>query len=172
MTSLKQFERKLDKLQDDVDYHGKTLNELRSLVSNLSAGTLVNPDVKLDDNPKCSRTGKSPKTNTVQQYDEVSANRNLLVSDRKKQSIQPLPSKMQEKWLVKNQGFFTNTTQKSLRCSPCYVTHKASSPTSIPVKNSTKSLKSTRLSKAEAPRKATTLRTQNRSDKMRSVINS
>lgn len=39
--SFKQFESKLDKLQQDVDFHGKTLSELRTMVSNLSGGAIL-----------------------------------------------------------------------------------------------------------------------------------
>ncbi|KAF9407744.1 hypothetical protein HW555_012335 [Spodoptera exigua] len=49
MTSFEHFEKKLDKLQDDVKTHGQTLSDLRNMVTVLSAGTLASADGKSDD---------------------------------------------------------------------------------------------------------------------------
>lgn len=167
ISSLKQFERKLDKLQDDVDFHGKTLKALRSLVTGLSIGNLANPDVKPEDNNYSKRIlnskNKVYKTNTTDiQYDELpSNNKDLKTQIKRKRAVQPLPSKIQEKWFVQNQTVSQRTFR---RCNPRHVMNKASSPRAVPVKNSLKSLKSMRPSKAEAPRKATTLRTPKGTD--------
>lgn len=49
MTSFKHFENKLDKLQEDVNHHGKTLTELRTMVTNLSSGSMFSTDAKTSD---------------------------------------------------------------------------------------------------------------------------
>lgn len=63
ITSFKKFEKKLDKLQDDVKYHGHTLSELRVMVANLSNGTKLNPDGQHEE-PKLLN-----KTTTMQLHD-------------------------------------------------------------------------------------------------------
>ncbi|CAB3229112.1 unnamed protein product [Arctia plantaginis] len=49
MNSFKHFEKKLDKLQDDVNYQGQTLLDLRVMMMNLSAGHIGSPDAKSDE---------------------------------------------------------------------------------------------------------------------------
>lgn len=49
MNSFKHFENKLDMLQEDVNYNGKTLSDLRTMVTNLSGGTVVSADGKSSD---------------------------------------------------------------------------------------------------------------------------
>lgn len=89
MNSFRQFEKKLDKLQDDVKIHGSTLSDLRVMVANLSVA--INADNYIDDI-------KHPiKRNTAIQYDERYLDHPIRM--RRKNAIIPLPSKLKAKSL-------------------------------------------------------------------------
>ncbi|KOB65415.1 Type II secretion system F domain-containing protein [Operophtera brumata] len=85
LNSFKQFERKLDKLQNDLSYHGQSLNTLRSLVVNLSARTVSNPDVQQE-------PVKRVLKNTAVQS-EPQAEEHVTVKPKRRHSIRPLPTK-------------------------------------------------------------------------------
>lgn len=149
MTSFKQFEKKLDKLQDDVSYHGQTLNDLRVLVANLSAGTIANPDYKPEE------TKRTLRKSTAIQYDNFDDN---IIKTRRKNAVQPFPAKIKAR-SFQNQG-------SRIHAMPFHGKLNVS-PKASPAKHSHKSL---RPSKAEAPRKATMLRTGKKPDKKRSKV--
>lgn len=89
VSSIKHFEKKIDKLQEDVNYHGHTLSELRVMVANLSAGTLMTPDTRVD-------SMKRSVNNTAIQYDERFHIEEPLKTKRKN-ALQPFPSKIKVK---------------------------------------------------------------------------
>lgn len=150
MSSFKQFERKLDKLQDDVSYHGQTLNDLRTLVASLSAGTIANPDLRPEE-PK-----RSQRKSTAIQYDNFVEP--IVVKTRRKNAIQAFPAK------IKARSF---QSQGSRMYEVPFLSKLNASPKGSPAKRSHKSL---RPCKAEAPRKATMLRTGKNTEKKRSKI--
>ncbi|XP_049877288.1 uncharacterized protein LOC126374641 [Pectinophora gossypiella] len=133
MSSFKQFERKLDKLQDDVNYHGNTLSELRTMVVNLAVA--VNAEQRTEE-------VKMPKKAIGVQYEEH--------KPRRLETLQPLPSKLKAKSL--------QDQKYGLQPSVAPAQKKGS----MPVVG-----KHHRPRKAEAPRKATTLRNQKTTDKKR-----
>ncbi|XP_028169088.1 uncharacterized protein LOC114359043 [Ostrinia furnacalis] len=138
MTAFKQFEKKLDKLQDDVNYHGQTLTDLRIMVANLTAPA----DVRMTQDGKTEIPKRpSRKTTAIQyEFDEP-------LKVKRKTAIQPLPSKIKAKSF---QG-----PKYGLRMSGI------DAPFMNKMPSSPKTTKhSVRLSKADAPRKATTLRSQ------------
>lgn len=66
MNSFKHFEKKLDKLQDDVNYQGQTLLDLRVMMMNLSAGHIGSPDAKSDEMKRPRN-----KTESMQHEDKI-----------------------------------------------------------------------------------------------------
>lgn len=141
MNSFKQFEKKLDKLHDDVNTHGNALSELRIMVSNLAASVCT--DNKFEDQARV------PKKNIGVQYDKR--------FDIIRQSNRiPL-------------SFPTKLTSKSLQEQP-KISHMAKDTPflqkmSTPIMN-----KHRRNRKTEAPRKATTLRPQKGAEKHGKII--
>lgn len=148
MNSFKTFEKKIDKLQNDVDYHGETLNDLRSMVNNLSLNTVCNPDGKFD------VTKPSIKKNTAIQYENKTHVGQPSYNCKRKNSIQPSPIKIKSK-IVR--------AEKSENKSS-FATTNANNIQGIPRK------RSPRPRKAEAPRKANILQNQTVIAKKRSKL--
>ncbi|XP_004933461.1 uncharacterized protein LOC114239265 [Bombyx mandarina] len=146
MISFKHFEKKLDKLQDDVNDHGKTLGDLKTMVSKLSQNTVIGPESKLDD-------WRVPfKTSASVQYEETK--RDSCSVPKRKKNIQPLPIKSKAKSL-QNQNII-----------------EAAFPISVPPKIIRK--RSPRTRKVETPRKTPTLRShkglENKHSKLKEQI--
>ncbi|XP_053614613.1 uncharacterized protein LOC128677648 [Plodia interpunctella] len=137
LSAFKLFEKKLDKLQDDVNSHGQTLSDLRNLVSNLAIGVDPKIQLKLDD--------KRLKKSMAVQYDNHPNKQSDGFKTKRKNTIQSLPSKLKPK------GYPTPTIigMRPLVESP-FGRH-ASMP---------KMKHAPRLGKTSSLRKATTLRTQ------------
>lgn len=136
INSFKQFEKKLDKLQDDVSSHGNALSELRIMVSNLAAS--VTSDIKVGD------SARGPKKNIGVQYDKR--------FDKVRQS-----NRIQL-------TFPNKRTSKSFLEQP-KISHMAKDAPFL-LKMSTPMMnKHRRIRKTEAPRKATTLRPQKGAEK-------
>lgn len=134
MSAFKDFEKKLDKLQEEVKYHGNTLLELHSMVTNLSSN-----DQRLYEEAKeQKRSKKSQRHEDLFNFDEAFKN--------KPKSLQPLPPKLRT---FPNKKYI----MRSSNTEPTLVNHVITSP-----KSPTKIFN--RPHKAESPRKATTLRTQ------------
>ncbi|CAH0695674.1 unnamed protein product [Spodoptera exigua] len=153
MTSFEHFEKKLDKLQDDVKTHGQTLSDLRNMVTVLSAGTLASADGKSDDYRRPGR-----KTTAIQYEDKT----HLEDSTRSKRrnASQPLPNKLKAKSIPSQK-------MKTPLISPIQVhVHNCSevSAKSVGLKHAQRHMK------AEAPRKATTIRSQKTLEKKRSKM--
>ncbi|XP_072942897.1 uncharacterized protein [Epargyreus clarus] len=140
MSSFKHFEKKLDKLQEDVDYHGHTLSELRVMVANLSAGTMMTPDTHIE-------SMKRSVNNTAIQYDE-----RFHIEEppktKRKSALQPFPSKIKAKSLQSQKYGVKRTTD-----APYRINKLPSSP-----KSTGKHF--ARHRKVETPCKATMLRAQ------------
>lgn len=122
MASFRQFEKKLDKLQDDVNFHGHTLSELRGMVSNLSAaiGAEIHEDLK-----------RMPRRTVATQYDErfhLEGSR-----QRRKNAIQPLINQLKAKSL-QDQKYGLKATAES----PFYM-QKMSTPLVGKIKKTRKS---------------------------------
>lgn len=141
MTAFKQFEKKLDKLQDDVNYHGQTLTDLRIMVANLSGPVdmRVNNEVKTEVPKRPSR-----KTTAIQYEDRAPED----PKHRRKTAVQPFPSK------IKAKSFIGPKYGMRMSMEPPFLSKMPSSP------RSTKLSVRPRPSKADSPRKATTLRSQ------------
>lgn len=92
LSSFKQFEKKLDKLQDDVNYHGHTLSELHVMLANISGGNILNNfnSEKLEDMKKFvnKTTAMHPDSNF---YHEKP------IKTKRRGTMQPLPSKLTSK---------------------------------------------------------------------------
>lgn len=147
MTAFKQFEKKIDKLQDDVNYHGQTLTDLRIMVANLTAPA----DHRTNLEGKFDVPKRPSKKTTAIQYE---SDEPLKV--KRKAAIQPLPSKIKA---------------KSFQGPKFGVRSGLEAPFANKMPSSPKVTKhSPRPSKADAPRKATTLRSQkaNKVEKRRS----
>lgn len=138
MSTFKQFEKKLDKLQDDVNYHGQTLSQVHVMLANISGGTMLNNinDNKLDDVKRYvnKTTAMHPEAN----HDKTKT---------KRRNLQPLAPKI---------------TAKSFQIDK-YGIKTRDSPNARMIKSSSSNknvLNGKRLKqrKGEAPRKATTLR--------------
>lgn len=136
MNSFKQFEKKLDKLLDDVNTHGNALSELRIMVSNLS--TALCTDNKFGDPVRISK--KNIGIQYGKRFDIIRQGNRIPLS---------FPSKL---------------TSKSLQEQPkiCHIAKDApfQQKMSTPMMN-----KHRRIRKTEAPRKATTLRPQKGAEK-------
>lgn len=89
LSSFKQFEKKLDKLQDDVNYHGHTLSELHVMIANISGGNILNnfKSEKLEEMKKLvnKTTAMHPDSNF---YHEKP------IKTKRRGTMQPPPSKM------------------------------------------------------------------------------
>lgn len=143
MATFKHFEKKLDKLQDDVNFHGQTLSDLRTMVTNLSGGTILGADGKFEDNRR------PLKKNTAIQYEDKIYNEEPIKTKRKN-AVQPLPTKVKASF----------QSQKPSKVSPMESpTHVQTTVTKM--ESSQKALKhAQRHRKAEAFRKPNTIRTQ------------
>lgn len=152
MTSFKHFEKKLDKLQDDVNLHGQTLSDLRAMVTNLSGGNIISADGKSDDNRRPLK-----KTTAIQYEDKPHFEE--PIKTKRKNAVQPLPTKLKAK---------SFQSQKGSKMSPL------TSPFHVHVNNietNPKVMKhAQRHRKAEAPRKATTIRAHKVLEKKRSKL--
>ncbi|OWR51315.1 hypothetical protein KGM_204647 [Danaus plexippus plexippus] len=131
--SFRQFEKKLDQLQDDVTFHGHTLSELRVMIANLSS---TNPEKKMNDVQKLPS-----KTPTIPAEDNIHG-----TGIKRKSSMQPSPSRV---------------TRKNYQ-SPKLGMRHVKEPHELPKINTSPTIRASkrtsRQRKAEAPRKATTLR--------------
>ncbi|KAJ2948698.1 hypothetical protein O0L34_g7953 [Tuta absoluta] len=123
LNSFKQFEKKLDKLQSDVSFHGKTLDDLRALVAKLS---LANRQ----ENP------------TTSQKRTISSQCETVPIRRAAMAVRPMKAKSL-------QGRYDKPP-----LLPSYLQAKKGSLPAVTTKNYP------RPKKAQAPRKATTLRQQ------------
>ncbi|CAG9564245.1 unnamed protein product [Danaus chrysippus] len=130
--SFKQFEKKLDQLQDDVTFHGHTLSELRVMIANLSN---TNPEKKINDVQKLPSKTPTPAEDNIHG-----------TGMKRKSSMQPSPSR---------------ATRKNYQ-SPKFSMKHSKEPYELPKINTSPTIRalkrSSRQRKAEAPRKATTLR--------------
>lgn len=96
MSSIKHFERKLDKLQDDMNSQSQTLSELRMMVLNLSAGNIASPDTRSED------VNRRPLKRTMAiQYDDKPVS--LKDSGKLKRKSPNPPIAIQKKSLLQNQ---------------------------------------------------------------------
>ncbi|XP_035435593.2 uncharacterized protein LOC118266298 [Spodoptera frugiperda] len=156
MTSFKHFEKKLDKLQNDVKTHGQTLSDLRNMVTTLSAGTLASADGKTDDNWRPGR-----KTTAIQHDEKPSVD--TITKSRRKNAIQPLPNKLKAKNMA-------NQKTKTPVISPIKV--RVHNCTDVNTKDvgCVGSKHTERLRKVEAPRKATIIRSQKAIENKRSKM--
>ncbi|CAK1550800.1 unnamed protein product [Leptosia nina] len=152
MSSFKHFEKKLDKLQDDVNFHGHTLTELRVMVANLSGG-ILNAETK-QENTKHSAN----KTTAVQPDDPI--NSNGVMNTKRKNTIQPFISKIQTK-SYQGSKYVSKNNAKEVP----FINKLPSSP-----KTGMGGKRASRQRKGEAPRKATTLRSQKEVAKKRSKM--
>ncbi|XP_034835033.1 uncharacterized protein [Maniola hyperantus] len=144
LSSFKQFEKKLDKLQDEVSYHGQTLTDLRVMIANLSGSTWYDTKANYE---KC--VSKTTAMDSFH-FDES--------AKTKRKCLQPLhlPSKVVPKSF---QG--TKYGMKpSKEPDHCNVKKMASAP-----KTSIGSKRVQRPKKGEAPRKANPLRPKKASAK-------
>ncbi|KAI5640159.1 hypothetical protein NE865_07416 [Phthorimaea operculella] len=123
MSSFKQFEKKLDKLQSDVSFHGKTLSELRALVANLSGAN------------KTEESKQSQKKTMSSQCESLPA--------RRPEAIRPLKAKS-----------FQGRNCCHVKPAQQFLQPKKGSLPAVTTKHHP------RPNKAQAPRKATTLRPQ------------
>lgn len=149
MGSFKQFEKKIDKLQEDVSSHGQTLEELRHLVAHISGSTLELLETRTDEGKRLQQ-----KTAGIQ-YDNYVYDPPLF-KPRRKNAIRALPTKLKAKsvQIMHNDG--------------AYIKNRLlANAKGLPGKHSSKNI---RHSKAEAPRKATTLRTQKQFDCIRKTV--
>lgn len=136
LSSFRLFEKKLDKLQDDVSYHGQTLTDLRVMLANLSGGTLYNA-----------------KGDNAQVVNKKTAMDNPHIEDylkrKRKSVIQPLsPASKVVPGAHQGHKYGINPTKDF-----AIITEKIAPP-----KFDVGPKRPTRQGKAEAPRKATTLR--------------
>ncbi|XP_022816633.1 uncharacterized protein LOC111349636 [Spodoptera litura] len=155
MTSFKHFEKKLDKLQNDVKTHGQTLSDLRNMVTTLSAGTLASADGRSDDNWRSGR-----KTTAIQHEGKASVED--TTRSKRKNAIRPLPSKLKAKNMT-NQKIKAPIPPIQVRVHNCTdVNNKAVGGVG--------SKHAQRQRKAEAPRKATTIRSQKALENKRSKM--
>ncbi|CAH0590517.1 unnamed protein product [Chrysodeixis includens] len=140
MTSFKHFEKKLDKLQDDVNCHGQTLTDLRAMVTNLSGGTILGADNKFKDNRRPLN-----KNTAIQYEDKISSEE--PIKTMKKKAVQPSPTKVKT-------SYQSQKTKMSPMESPLQ-------PTVTKLEPSQKALRhAQRHKKAEAFRKPATVKTQ------------
>lgn len=139
MSSFKQFERKIDKLQDDVNYQGQTLIELRAILKKISTGTLQNPDPKI-------HNFKYPSFKTTAiQYDVKIYPDEYTNHTKRKNSIRPLPNKIDTKKIENQYIPLRVSKDKEFK-----ITKRSSNPKA-----------SKRSRKVEVPRKAiSSLRSQ------------
>lgn len=142
MTAFKQFEKKLDKLQDDVNYHGQTLTDLRIMVANISGPV----DMRTSIEGKGEVHKRPSRKTTAIQYEDRGYDDQ--VKQKRKTAVQPLPSK------VKAKSFTGPKYGMRMSMEPPFLSKMPSSP------KTTKHAVRPRPSKADAPRKATTLRPQ------------
>ncbi|XP_026320718.1 uncharacterized protein LOC113230835 [Hyposmocoma kahamanoa] len=131
MNSFKQFEKKLDKLQEDVHMHGNTLSELRVMVSNLAAS--VSTDNKLGDPTRLSR--KSIGVQYEKRFINMRQGNRLPLT------------------------YSNKLTSKSFLEQP-KINHNAKDSPFLQKMSTPMMNKHRRIRKQEAPRKATTLRNQ------------
>ncbi|KAM3960341.1 uncharacterized protein ACR2FA_005642 [Aphomia sociella] len=152
MTSFKHFEKKLDKLQDDVNYYGQTLSELRLMVASLSnAG-----DTKIAQDGKSDEAKRLIKKNTAIQYDDL-PHMEEGVKVKRKAAIQPFPNK------IKVKSFPGQKYELTSSLDPSFLNK-------LPTNAKVLGKHTLRPGKADAPRKATTLRIQKGMDKKRSKV--
>ncbi|XP_059057947.1 uncharacterized protein LOC131851460 [Achroia grisella] len=144
MTAFKQFEKKLDKLQEDVNNHGQTLSELRFMVTSLSSGG----DIKLDD------FRRPTKNSTAMQYERL----NIEQPMKRRTAIQPFSTK------IKVKSF--QSQKYGLRSSSL----DTSFLNKVPTDKKGLGSHTYRPGKGDAPRKATMLRTRKGMDKKRSKV--
>ncbi|KAJ0174308.1 hypothetical protein K1T71_010454 [Dendrolimus kikuchii] len=147
MSSFKQFERKIDKLQDDVNYHGQTLTELRVMMNNFSSSTVQNPDTKFD-----SLRHPVVKTTAIQYDVNIHADEQNIKT-KLKNPLRSLPNKTNAKTFSSQQSTLRTNNEGF------HVTKRSSNPKAC-----------MRPRKAEAPRKATSLRSQKALEKKRSKL--
>ncbi|CAG9795920.1 unnamed protein product [Diatraea saccharalis] len=143
MSVFKGLDKKLDKLQDDVNSQNQTLTDLRIMVANLSGS--FDSEVRKKPSRKATAVQRDVQTN-------IEETRKI----KSKNITQSLPSKIKTKSMpVQKIGLKMSEPNEK------FVKKAQSSPAKV-------GKLSTRLLKAEAPRKATTLRTQkNKIDKKR-----
>ncbi|PZC71100.1 hypothetical protein B5X24_HaOG214132 [Helicoverpa armigera] len=153
MSSFKQFEKKLDKLQDDVNFHGQTLTDLRTMVTNLSGGNIAMTEGKSDDNRRPLK-----KTAAIQ-YEEKT-NLDDPIKTKRRNALQPIPTKLKVKSLQ-----YQKPVVDSIN-SPYqgYMNKLEANAKSMAAKHAL------RHRKAEAPRKANTLRNQKNMEKKRNKL--
>ncbi|XP_026763331.2 uncharacterized protein LOC113521874 [Galleria mellonella] len=152
ITTLKHFERKLDKLQDAVSYHGQTLSELRFMVTSLS-----NTGDKIFQNGKLEDYKYPMNKTTAMQYDER-VHIEEPVKMKRKAAIQPLQSKTKAKIFPSEKyGFRSSSLDESFL-------------NKLPLNTNDLGKHTGKLEKVDARRKATMLRTQKEIDKKRSKI--
>lgn len=150
MTSFKHFENKLDKLQEDVNSHGKTLTELRGMVTILSKGTILSVDSGNENNRR-----PPTKTSAMQSEDKAI---NLEESKiKRRNSVQPLTPALKVK------SYQSQKSKLSPQTSPFQVhgNKLESGPKGISQKHVQ------RHRKADAQRKTNTLRNQKMAEKKR-----
>ncbi|XP_022130866.2 uncharacterized protein LOC111004240 [Pieris rapae] len=138
VSSFKHFEKKLDKLQDDVNFQGHTLTELRVMVANLSGGVL-NGEGKPTENTK-----HSANKTTVIQPDIINSDK--LLKTKRKNALQPFISKIQTKSY--HGPKYGSKTSKDVP----FINKLPSSPKT--------GKRTSRQRKGDSPRKTTTLRGQ------------
>lgn len=141
MNSFKQFEKKLDKLQDDVSTHGNALSELRIMVSNLAAS--VNSDNKFGDSMRVSK--KSIGVQHDKRFDNVRHNNRIQLT---------FPNKLTSKSFLEQQK----------------MNHMAKDAPFLQKMSTPMMNKHRRIRKTEAPRKATTLRPQKGPEKHGKIL--
>lgn len=142
LSSFRLFEKKLDKLQDDVSYHGQTLTDLRMMLANLSGGTLYNAR---GDNTRVLNKTTAMDNPHIEDY----------VKNKRKSAIRPLSPSSKVPKTYQGQKYGIKPTK-----DPEIVTKKMAL-----AKSTAGAKRPPRQRKAEAPRKATTLRPKKSSDK-------
>uniref|UniRef100_A0A2A4JE05 Uncharacterized protein n=1 Tax=Heliothis virescens TaxID=7102 RepID=A0A2A4JE05_HELVI len=153
MSSFKHFEKKLDKLQDDVNFHGQTLTDLRTMVKNLSGGNIAMVDTKSDD------IRRPLKKTAAIQYEDKN-NVDDPIKTKRKNAIQPIPTKLKAKSLQ-------NQKPKAEQISSPYQGYLDKLEANAKIKAAKHAI---RHRKAEAPRKANTLRNPKNLEKKRNKL--
>lgn len=141
MNSFKQFEKKLDKLQDDVSTHGNALSELRIMVSNLAAS--VNTENKLGDSARVLK--KSIGVQYDKRFDNARQSNRIQLT---------FPNKLISKSYLEQQK----------------MNHMAKDGPFLQKMSAPMMNKHRRIRKTEAPRKATTLRPQKGPEKHGKIL--
>lgn len=129
MNTFKQFDRKLDKIQADVDTHSHTLTDLKSMILNLSACTIVSTDGKVDIGRNAVRRSMAS------QCDESKKAGGETRKTKRNSIIQPLPSKIMEKRESKPEKFNWSTRRTSPKRAlkkPSARLKKSDTPLKIP----------------------------------------